>query len=44
MKEELIVEMEKEVINTKTGEEDIPQILEEIAIEDLTVDGICGVY
>jgi len=43
MKEELSAEMEKESSNIKT-EEDIPPILEEIAIEDLTVDGICGVY
>ena len=26
----------------KTGEE--PQIIEEIAIEELSIDGICGVY
>lgn len=30
----------------KTGEirTEVPKILEEIEIEDLTVDGICGVY
>jgi mycofactocin precursor len=44
MKEKLAVENVNEGNNTQTREEEIPQILEEIEIEDLTVDGICGVY
>lgn len=44
MKEKLAVENVNEANNTQTREEEIPQILEEIEIEDLTVDGICGVY
>ena len=30
--------------NTENLEEQKPEILEEIEVEDLTVDGICGVY
>jgi mycofactocin precursor len=44
MKEKLAAENVNEGDNTQTREEEIPQILEEIEIEDLTVDGICGVY
>jgi mycofactocin precursor len=28
----------------KEAREEVPDILEEIEVEDLTVDGICGVY
>jgi mycofactocin precursor len=35
---ELKADKEKEV------REEVPDILEEIEVEDLTVDGICGVY
>ena len=39
--------MEKDTIEmtekeTKTSEQ--PQILEEIVIEELSIDGVCGVY
>ena len=44
MKEKLAAENVNEGDNAQTREEEIPQILEEIEIEDLTVDGICGVY
>jgi mycofactocin precursor len=44
MKEKLAVENVNEGNTIQTREEEIPQILEEIEIEDLTVDGICGVY
>jgi mycofactocin precursor len=44
MKENLEIEKEKENCVVQPREEQIPQILEEIEIEDLTVDGICGVY
>jgi mycofactocin precursor len=44
VKEILTAEIENENVNTQTCEEEIPQILEEIEIEELTVDGICGVY
>jgi mycofactocin precursor len=41
--------MEKKPVATtekttvKTGQEE-PQILEEIVVEELSIDGICGVY
>jgi mycofactocin precursor len=37
---------EKELKRDKEKEvrEEVPDILEEIEVEDLTVDGICGVY
>jgi mycofactocin precursor len=44
MKENLVAEKEKEDCIVQACEEEIPQILEEVEIEDLTVDGICGVY
>ncbi len=39
MNEEMTVSPDNEV---KTSEE--PQILEEIAIEEMGIDGVCGVY
>ncbi len=39
MNEEMAVSPDNEV---KTAEE--PQILEEIVIEELGIDGVCGVY
>ncbi len=30
--------------NEKEAQEQVPEVLEEIEVEDLTVDGICGVY
>jgi mycofactocin precursor len=44
MKDNQIVEREKEDCKVQDCGENTPEILEEIAIEDLTVDGICGVY
>jgi mycofactocin precursor len=38
---EKIMEMENSVIETKCEE---PRILEEIQVEELAIDGICGVY
>ena len=40
--------MEKEITTTgknevKTDEEE-PQVIEEIVIEELSIDGVCGVY
>jgi mycofactocin precursor len=35
------VELEKETTETCTEE---PRILEEIQVEELAIDGICGVY
>ena len=40
--------MEKEITATgkngvKTDEEE-PQVIEEIVIEELSIDGVCGVY
>ncbi len=32
------------VANGAGGHTDEPEILEEIEVEDLSVDGICGVY
>jgi mycofactocin precursor len=39
-------QMDKETTptTTETPTEEEPQILEEIAIEELSIDGICGVY
>jgi len=36
--------IEAEAKDAKKTEEVIEDILEEIEVEDLTVDGICGVY
>jgi mycofactocin precursor len=36
--------MGQELINNENLKKETPEILEEIEIEDLTVDGICGVY
>lgn len=44
MKEERTVEIGQELINDENLKKETHEILEEIEIEDLTVDGICGVY
>ncbi|MEN6461748.1 MAG: variant-type mycofactocin precursor [Syntrophomonas sp.] len=31
-------------MNSKTECKDMPEIIEEIEIEELAIDGICGVY
>lgn len=36
--------IEEKIIDDRDFNEEPPEILEEIEIEDLTVDGICGVY
>ena len=38
--------MDKETTPTtdKTSTDEEPQIIEEIAVEELSIDGICGVY
>lgn len=38
--------MEKDTLATtdETQTEEEPQIIEEIAVEELSIDGICGVY
>lgn len=36
-------QLNKELIK-KTGTNDRPEIIEEIEIEELAIDGICGVY
>jgi mycofactocin precursor len=35
---------ELKTTNEKEAEKEITDVLEEIEVEDLTVDGICGVY
>ena len=37
-------EIEKNEVRVKDPKEEIPIILEEITIEELAVDGICGIY
>lgn len=37
-------EIESEAVLTAEATAEKPKVLEEIEIEDLTVDGICGVY
>jgi mycofactocin precursor len=44
MKEKLAAKQEKEDGKVQGCEEEISEIIEEIEIEELTVDGICGVY
>ena len=39
--------MEKETIETKKNEDQTleePQVIEEIVVEELSIDGVCGVY
>lgn len=35
---------EKETVEVKEEKVEIPSILEEVNIEELAVDGICGIY
>jgi len=35
---------EEKEIRVKEGRIEVPHILEEITIEELAVDGICGIY
>jgi mycofactocin precursor len=44
MEEQARKELEKESALTGEPTGERPEVLEEIEIEDLTVDGICGVY
>ena len=44
MKEKMTAEIIREGADTGICEEEFVEILEEIEIEDLAVDGICGVY
>jgi mycofactocin precursor len=44
LKEERTVEIEQEFVSNENLKKETHEILEEIEIEDLTVDGICGVY
>ncbi len=37
-------EVKSEAVPTPEATAEKPEVLEEIEIEDLTVDGICGVY
>ena len=37
-------EVKSETVPTAEATAEKPEVLEEIEIEDLTVDGICGVY
>jgi mycofactocin precursor len=37
-------EFEHEAVPCAEATEERPEVLEEIEIEDLTIDGICGVY
>ena len=36
--------MPEEIIDTTTVKPEEPQILEEIVVEELGIDGVCGVY
>jgi mycofactocin precursor len=36
--------MEKETVNSVIETTEEPQVIEEIAIEELSIDGVCGVY
>lgn len=36
--------METEVQKVEAGSNEEPRILEEIKVEELAIDGICGVY
>ncbi len=36
--------MEKEVVKNESEKAAEPQILEEIVVEELSIDGVCGVY
>lgn len=44
MKEERTVEIGQESVSNENLKKETHEIIEEIEIEDLTVDGICGVY
>ena len=37
-------EIEKTEVQVKEAKVEIPTILDEITIEELAVDGICGIY
>ncbi len=37
-------EIEKNEVQVKEAKEETPIILEEVTIEELAVDGICGIY
>jgi mycofactocin precursor len=34
----------KEIIGNETEKAEEPRILEEIVVEELSIDGVCGVY
>jgi mycofactocin precursor len=36
--------MAEETIKNETEKPEEPQILEEIVVEELSIDGVCGVY
>lgn len=42
--EQKIKDKELEVKGTKEESMEVPSILEEVTIEELAVDGICGIY
>jgi mycofactocin precursor len=42
--EQRLKEQELEVKSTKEENTEVPSILEEVTIEELAVDGICGIY
>jgi len=37
-------EIEKNEVRVKGAKEETPIILEEVTIEELAVDGVCGIY
>jgi len=39
-----VTNVKEKEIRVKEGQTDVPHILEEITIEELAVDGICGIY
>ncbi len=44
MEEKFVSENKKEVAENMEKEKEPPMIVEEFEIEELSVDGICGVY
>ncbi len=36
--------MDKEITKNENEKVEEPQILEEIVVEELSIDGVCGVY
>lgn len=44
MEEKTVAEGRTDSFDTEAGKDEFDEMVEEIEIEDLAVDGICGVY